>query len=57
MQVGIALSLMVSGSSALKAFKGVVFQKEHDGSIFEMKDGIQQIHFLSMYLLIHKILD
>ena len=41
----VVLLFMVKASSTLGALKGFNFQKEHDGSIIGIEEGIEQITF------------
>ena len=41
--LGIIIPMLINGSSYSRQPKGFGFQKEHDGSIIGMEDGVQQI--------------
>ena len=40
---GIIIPMFINGSSYSRQPKGYGFQKEHDGSVIGMEDGVQQI--------------
>ena len=49
--LGNLLPLFIRGSSCSSQPKGFGFQKEHDGSVIGMEDGVQQIKIAGRALL------
>ena len=41
--LSVVLPLLIKGSSCSSQPKGFGFQKEHDGSVIDMENGVQQI--------------
>ena len=55
--LGVILPMFINGSSYSRQPKGFGFQKEHDGSVIGMEDGVQQIKIAGRALLMFCILN
>ena len=50
----LVLVLQCLGSTGQNNVKGIGFQKEHDGTIIRLENGVQQIKGMKMHLFVKK---